>query len=112
METINLGGEERQLRFSHIAMKSMEKHYNMGFNKIFKKIDMESMDNMGVMLWACMKRYNKSVTLEQVEEWLDDALEDGDVKYEELGETIKNVFENSTLIKETSGEQSKNKKGA
>ena len=112
MHTINLGGEERQLRFSHIAMKSMEKHYEMGFNKIFKKVDMESMSNMGVMLWACMRRYDTNVKLEDVEIMLDDALEEGLISYDQLGQIIKDVFEESSLAKQGKEAQAKNKKGA
>lgn len=112
MIEITLGGKERKLKFSHIAIKTMERHFGMSFQKIFDSVDMESVGNIGVMIWACMKRYDKSLTLEEVEEMLDDALDDEEVTYTELGDIIKEVFQNSTIAKQGGGKSTKNKKGA
>ncbi|MFD2704085.1 hypothetical protein [Salibacterium lacus] len=115
MTEITLGGEKRQLRFSHIAMKSMEEHYNMGLARVFKEVDMESIDNMAVMIWACLRRFDKSVSMDDVEIWLDDSIENGETSYEEIGEKIQEVFQNSMLVKQATPEsedKSKNKTGA
>ncbi|WP_158738625.1 hypothetical protein [Alteribacillus sp. YIM 98480] len=110
MQEIKLGGKTRKLRFSHIAMKTMEEYYSMSFAKIFNEVDVESIDNMGVMIWACMRRFDKTLTIDEVDEWIDDSIEDEETTYEEIGEKIKTVFNNSTLAKQQGG--TKNKKGA
>lgn len=110
MIEINIGGETRKMRFSHIAIKSLENHYNMPFHEIFKKINVDSIENIGVMLWASLRKYDKSLTLDEVEDWIDDGIDEETLSYEEIGEKIKEVFNQSTLARK--GKEEKNKKGA
>lgn len=109
MVEIQLGGKPRQLRFSNIAVITLEKHFGMKTQDIFGKVDIESFENLSVMLWACLKRFEASLTLQEVMEMLDDALADEEVTFEEVLQAILDAFQSSSLAK---GKQTKNKKRA
>lgn len=112
MVEIKLGGEVRNMRFSHIAIKSLENHYKIPFHDVFKKVNIDSIENIGVMLWASLRKFEKGLTLDEVEDMLDDDIEDGHLTYGEVGEKIREVFEASTIAQEGKKKQEKNKKGA
>lgn len=100
MIEITLGGEVRQMRFSHLAIKTLENHYKIPFHSIFNVVNIDSIDNIGVMLWASFRKFDKSITLDEVEEMLDDDIDEGKLTYEELGDKVKLAFQNSAIVKE------------
>lgn len=100
MAEIQLGGQVRSLKFSHIAIKTLETHYGMGLQEIFEKVNLQSIENMGVLLWVCLKRHERSVTLDEVEEWLDDALDSQMLTYEQIASLVKETFEESSMAQQ------------
>jgi hypothetical protein len=110
MIEINIGGEARKMRFSHIAIKTLESHFDLPFHEIFENIHVDSIENIGVMLWASLKKYDKQLTLEEVEDWLDDAIDDEALTYAEVNSKVGKALAESTVFKKAG--QEKNKKGA
>jgi hypothetical protein len=98
------------MRFYHIAIKTLENHYKLPFHEIFTKIHVDSIENIGIMLWASLKKYDKSLTLEEVEDWLDDEIENETITYKDVNAKVSEALSNSTVFKKA--EPEKNKKGA
>ena len=103
MVEIKLGGEVRQLQFSHKAIKALKEH----FGDKFDKVDTSSVEHLDVMVWACLLRYNKGIDQEDVEDMISDSLEDGELTYEELGKAIEKAVEESHIAKEVNANAKK-----
>lgn len=95
---LRLCGKTYKLKFGHLAIRTIEKHYGMGINQVFKDKDMESVETLSVFLYASMKKLNKAITIDEVDELIDDAIDNDEITYEELANAIKEVTENSKIV--------------
>lgn len=94
MVEIKLGGEMRQLQFSHKAIKALQSHYGPDG---FKKINTQDIQHLDTMIWACLLRYNKGIDLEEVEDMIADSLDNGECTYEDLTKAIEEVISTSHI---------------
>jgi Phage tail assembly chaperone protein, TAC len=100
MATIKLGGKERELNFSFASLRAIENYYKKPIGKIFSEnIASESIEALVVMLWACLYKSDKKLTVEKVEELIDDSLENEELTFEDLKNALQEAFNNSVLTK-------------
>lgn len=100
MVELTLGGKTYEMRFSLKSMRTLEAHYKKPIGKIFTDKDsMESLETLVAFYYACLKPKNKSLTLDKVEDLLDDALDKGDITLDELSKKLGEVIDNSSILK-------------
>jgi hypothetical protein len=100
MTTIKLGGKERELGFFFTSLRALENYYKKPIGKIFSEnIASESIEALVVMLWACLYKYDKKLTVEKIEELIDDSLENEELTFEDLKNALQEAFNNSVLTK-------------
>lgn len=113
MVEIKLGGKVRELKFTFKSLRSLETHYKKGVSKVFaENMADESLENLVIMLWACLRATDKKITPDRVEDLLDEALDSGEVTFNELSEKLQEAMESSTLLKsmqdDSEGDDAKN----
>jgi hypothetical protein len=96
MIDIKLGGEVRQLQFSHKAIKALQSHYGA---EEFNQINVNDIQHLDVIIWACLLRYNKGISLDDVEDLISDSLDEGDITYEDLSKAIEKTMKESHVGK-------------
>lgn len=96
--TVTLGGKERELRFSFLSLKSLEQHYGKPVQKVFEE-DMAAggLAQLTVLIWACLRK--EKLSLNKVEELIDDAIEDEEITMEELSTALTSALNDSKIIK-------------
>lgn len=104
MVPIKLGGEVRQLQFSHKAIKALQQHYG---SEGFSKINVNDIEHLDAIIWACLLRHEKGLMLEDVEDMISDALDEGETTYDELSKAITKAIEESQVAKEFEAESKK-----
>jgi Phage tail assembly chaperone protein, TAC len=100
MATIKLGGKERELKFAFSSLRALEQYYKKPVGKVFSEnIASESLEALVVMLWACLYKSDKKLTVEKVEELIDESLENEELTFEDLKNALQEAFNNSVLTK-------------
>jgi hypothetical protein len=100
MTTIKLGGKERELKFSFSSLRALENHYKKPIDKIFSEnFANVSLEILVVMLWACLRKADKRLTVEKVEELIDESLENEELTFEDLKNALLEAFNNSVFTK-------------
>jgi hypothetical protein len=97
---INLGGKERELRFSFLSFKALEQHYNKPAQKVFEE-EMQSgrISDIAVIIWACLRK--EKLTVGKVEELIDSSIENDEITFEELSEKLSKAISESKMVKKT-----------
>lgn len=105
MVELTLGGKTYELRFSLKSMRTLEAHYKKPIGKIFKDKDsLESLETLIAFYYACMKSKAKSLTMDKVEDLLDEALENEEITLEELSTKLSEVIDSSSIMKNASAQ--------
>lgn len=100
MVEITLGGKVRSLRFSFKSLRSLEVYYKKPVSKILNEdIANESLENLVVMFYACLKSTEKSITVDKVETLIDDAIENGEISINDLATKLQEALSESTILK-------------
>jgi hypothetical protein len=97
---INLGGKERELRFSFLSFKALEQHYNKPAQKVFEE-EMQSgrISDIAVIIWACLRK--EKLAVGKVEELIDESIENDEITFEELSEKLSKAISESKMVKKT-----------
>jgi hypothetical protein len=95
---INLGGKEREMRFSFLSFKALEQHYNKPAQKVFEE-EMSSgrLSDIAVIIWACLRK--EKLTVAKVEELIDESIENEEITFEELSEKLAKAVSESKMVK-------------
>lgn len=95
---ISLGGKEREMRFSFLSFKALEQHYNKPAQKIFEE-EMSSgrLSDIAIIIWACLRK--EKLTISNVEELIDEAIENEEITLEELSEKLTKAISESKMVK-------------
>ena len=95
---ISLGGKEREMRFSFLSFKALEQHYNKPAQKVFEE-EMTSgrLTDIAVIIWACLRK--EKLTVNKVEELIDEAIENEEITFEELSEKLTKAIGESKMVK-------------
>lgn len=97
MIELKLGGEVRQLQFSHKAIKALQEHYG---EDEFKKINVKDINHLDAILWACLLRYNKGLLIDEVEDMICDSLADGETDYDTIAKAVNKAITDSQVAKD------------
>jgi hypothetical protein len=102
MNSIILGGKEYELKFTYMAILTLEKVYDRGIGKIFKELDLENVGVLNTLVYACLKRHKAfaTATVDDVALALDNAFEDGELTFEQLAKAIQDAVMNSVIVKQ------------
>jgi hypothetical protein len=109
---IQLGGKERELRFSFLSLKALEQHYGKSIQKVFEEeINKGGLEQLSVLMWACLRK--EKLTLNKIDDLIDSAIENEEIDLGELSEKLKEAMEDSKIVKGAvggtdEGEESKN----
>ncbi len=71
--TINLGGSDFELKYKFRALSAIEKHFNVPITEITEFLTNPKMNDIVVMIWAGMLHQDKTLTVNDVMDLLDDS---------------------------------------
>lgn len=95
---ISLGGKEREMRFTFLSFKALEQHYNKPAQKVFEEeLKSGRISDIAVIIWACLRK--EKLTVANVEELIDDAIESEELTFEELTENLTKAITESKMVK-------------
>lgn len=101
--SIQLGGKERELRFSFLSLKALEQHYGKSIQAVFnEEMNKGGLEQLSVLLWACLRK--EKLTLGKIDELIDGAIENEEIDIKGLGEKLKEALEASKIIKTAMGD--------
>jgi hypothetical protein len=88
------------MRFSFLSFKALEQHYNKPAQKVFEE-EMTSgrLSDIAVIIWACLRK--EKLTVNKVEELIDEAIESEEITFEELSEKLAKAIGESKMVKGT-----------
>lgn len=111
MAQLKINGKEYEIKFTYMAVLTLEKAFGMGIGKVFKDMDLENIGVLNTFVYACLKRHAdfKTATQEDIAIALDEAFENEDITFEQLAEAIKDAVENSVIVKQGNGKKQKGK---
>lgn len=109
MALITLSGSERELKFTFKSLRALEDYYKQPIAKVFEDKDrQESLENLTVFLWSCLRNKDRSLTFDNVEDLLDESLENGDITFNDLSVKITEALNESVIVKQAKGNAAKN----
>lgn len=107
---INLGGKEREMKFTFLSFKALEQHYNKPVQKVFEE-DLASgrLSDIVVIIWACLRK--EKLTITKIEEMIDEGIDNENFTFEELSDKMAKAISESKMMKASKpneGEESPN----
>jgi hypothetical protein len=81
-----------------LSFKALEQHYNKPAQKVFEE-EMASgrLSDIAVIIWACLRK--EKLTVAKVEEFIDEAIENEDITFEELSDKLSKAISESKMMK-------------
>ena len=96
--TIQLGGKERELRFTYMSMKSLEAHYAKSIQRVFDEDFKDGgLDSVTMLLWACLRK--EKLTVAKIDQLIEDSIENEETTMKDIGDKLKVAIENSKVVK-------------
>ncbi|MFU8688480.1 hypothetical protein ACNA6I_01480 [Rossellomorea sp. FS2] len=96
--TIQLGGKERELRFTYMSMKSLEAHYGKSIQRVFDEDFKDGgLDSVTMLLWACLRK--EKLTVAKIDQLIEDSIETEEITMKDIGDKLKVAIENSKVVK-------------
>lgn len=96
--TIQLGGKERELRFTYMSMKSLEAHYAKSIQRVFDEDFKDGgLDSVTMLLWACLRK--EKLTVAKIDQLIEDSIENEEITMKDIGDKLKVAIENSKVVK-------------
>lgn len=101
MAYITLDGKEYELHFKNRELRELEERTGMGMQEFFTQLDGGKITPMYTLLFVMLKRHDefKPLTEDGFMDLLDDEMEK-ELDFEQLGEILKDVVENSVFMKQ------------
>lgn len=96
--TIQLGGKERELRFTYLSMKSLESHYAKSIQRVFDEDFKDGgLDSVTMLLWACLRK--EKLTVAKIDQLIEDSIENEEITMKDIGDKLKVAIEDSKVVK-------------
>lgn len=96
--TIQLGGKERELRFTYMSMKSLEAHYAKSIQRVFDEDFKDGgLDSVTMLLWACLRK--EKLTVAKIDQLIEDSIENEEITMKDIGDKLKVAIEDSKVVK-------------
>lgn len=93
---VEIGGENRQLKFDFNAVADLEDFFGKGIGSIMSE-EQVGFRTIRAMYWAGLKWRNRKLTVNQVGHWLQDEIENG-TDFEELFQPVIEAMQAAGLL--------------
>lgn len=102
--TIQLGGKERELRFTYMSMKSLESHYAKSIQRVFEEDFKDGgLDSVSVLLWACLRK--EKLTVAKIDQLIEESIENEEITMKDISDKLTEAVEGSKVVKGINAEE-------